>query len=176
MTSGVRGDDMRDRVVDLANQGLSMRQIGHRLGISNSAAAGHCHRARGGGVHVERFRTFGPGLVNPATPTAIKKHRTRSRLAAEALPGDTVAQASTPEPARPAVLSPGTRTCRYIAGEKSVDFKLYSDPGVFCGEPVLAGSAYCPNCHRETHMRRAEDEAGQPFQERGTGAVDTAWR
>jgi len=170
--------EMRRKVVDLANRGLSMRKIGHTLGISNSAAAGHCHRARAAGVHVERFRTFGPGLVNSSTPTAIKKHRTRSRRAAESLPGNDAAHARASEPARPAPLTPGARTCRFIAGEKGVDFKLYADPGVFCGKAVLAGSAYCSDHHRKTHMRPYAKD-GAPFVPgtAGTaGTVDAAWQ
>jgi hypothetical protein len=75
--------------------------------------------------------------------------------------------APTPAPPRPAALAPRERTCQFIAGEKGVDFTSYSQPGIYCGKPVRAGSSWCPEHHRLCWLpdpRRVKPEpAGEPL-------------
>ena len=165
---------LRAAVVELRNQGLSYRQIGRRLSISTNTVAGQCNRARAAGVHVEQFGHFGPQPPRPASPcVARRRHRAGVRKAVNEALGVATAAPPPPRPSFP--LPPGARTCQFIAGVKGTDFNLYADPGVFCGKAVLEGSAYCPNCHRKTHMRPYTKEVA-PFVPGTAGTVDTAWQ
>ena len=123
---------------------------------------------------VEQFGHFGPQPPRSESPClARRRHRAGVRKAVNEALGVATAALPPPRPSFP--LPPGTRTCQFIAGEKGVDFKLYGDPGVFCGKAVLAGSAYCPDHHRKTHLRPYTKDGG-PFVPGTAGMVDTAWQ
>jgi hypothetical protein len=169
MTSGVRDNDMRDQVVALRNQGLSMGEIADKLRSTKNSVTGYCNRARRAGIDVKHTRApKNFQRERAAQPQEIGPTRSQSREVLKTLPGAAAAES----PLRSAPPPPMNKACRFIAGEKGKDFLLYGDPGVFCGEMVRDGSAYCPNHHRRTHTRPYTKEGG-PFAHTGAGAAGT---
>jgi len=180
---------MRAAVVELRNKQLTMSEVAAKLGITKNAVAGHCNLAREAGVHVESVGSF--GLQPRKKPISPKYRGALSRKAANSLPemNSTVAPETSAEAvalpdkkqvvSQPASIPQRVRTCQFIAGERGgkrrVDFALYTDPDVFCGEPAREGSSYCPAHHRKTHTRPKQQD-GAAFVPGTVGAVDTAWR
>ena len=154
-------------VVELCNKHMSFSEVATELGITKNAAAGYCYRARQAGIHVETSGNFRENQIARSASTKARNERRRAlaaRKRAETLPET---KRSTPIVSTRPVFSSAVkatprqmplsrhRTCQFIAGEKGRDFKFYSDPGVFCGAPALAGSSCCQKCHTRTHGRFA---------------------
>lgn len=155
MTSGVRDNDMRDQVVALRNQDLSMGEIADKLRITKNSVTGYCNRARRAGIDVKHTRApKNFQRERAAQPQEIGPTRSQSREVLKTLPGAAAAES----PLRSAPPPPMNKACRFIAGEKGKDFLLYGDPGVFCGEMVAEGCSYCPRHRKLTTIRKAISE------------------
>lgn len=127
--------ERQERLKELANDGLSAREIAQRLACTRNAVLGRAWR------HGIKLRGPGPGAT--ATPhTSKASHETLARTLN--------AYKSPPRPdyARDlafADLDDNGFDCRYVYGE--------GKNKRFCGQPVAAGRSYCEKCHEITRKK-----------------------